>query len=48
MMATRGRGAPEQIDVEVGSVTESVVLSAHCPVWAVTVVGFGRDKKEEG
>jgi len=44
MMATRGRGAPEQIDVEVGSVTESVVLSAHCPVFAVTVVGFGRKK----
>ena len=42
MMATRGRGAPEQIDVEVGSVTERVVLSAHCPVFAVTVVGFGR------
>ncbi|HSM18659.1 MAG TPA: universal stress protein [Gemmatimonadales bacterium] len=44
MMATRGRGAPEQIDVEVGSVTERVILSAHCPVFAVTVVGFGRKK----
>ncbi|HEX5004404.1 MAG TPA: universal stress protein [Gemmatimonadales bacterium] len=42
MMATRGRGAPEEIDVEVGSVAERVVLSAHCPVFAVTVVGFAR------
>lgn len=42
MMATRGRGGPEEIGVEVGSVTERVVLSAHCPVFAVTVVGIGR------
>ncbi len=42
MMATRGRGAPVEIDVEVGSVTEQVALSAHCPVYAVTVVGSGR------
>ncbi len=41
MMATRGRGAPENIDVEVGSVTERVVQAAHCPVFAVTVVGLG-------
>jgi len=42
MMSTRGRGGPEEIGVEVGSVTERVVLSAHCPVFAVTVVGIGR------
>jgi nucleotide-binding universal stress UspA family protein len=42
MMATRGRGGPEEIGIEVGSVTEQVALSAHCPVFAVTVVGFGR------
>ena len=47
MMATRGRGGPEEIGVEVGSVTESVVLSAHCPVWAVTVVGIGRGTPKE-
>ncbi|MEZ4413960.1 MAG: universal stress protein [Gemmatimonadales bacterium] len=47
MMATRGRGGPEEIGVEVGSVTESVVLSAHCPVWAVTVVGIGRGQAKE-
>jgi nucleotide-binding universal stress UspA family protein len=46
-MATRGRGGPEEIGVEVGSVTESVVLSAHCPVWAVTVVGIGRGTPKE-
>ncbi|MEP7327003.1 MAG: universal stress protein [Gemmatimonadota bacterium] len=40
MMATRGRGAPEAIDIEVGSVTERVVHTAHCPVFAVTVVGL--------
>jgi nucleotide-binding universal stress UspA family protein len=44
MMATRGRGAPEQIDVEVGNVTEHVVQTAHCPVFAVTVVGFAREQ----
>ncbi len=41
MMATRGRGAPEVVDAEVGSVTEGVVESAPCPVFAVTVVGLG-------
>jgi len=41
-MATRGRDAPADIDVEVGSVTERVVQSAHCPVFAVTVLGFTR------
>jgi len=40
MMATRGRGAPTAIDTEVGSVTERVIQSAHCPVFAVTVLGF--------
>jgi nucleotide-binding universal stress UspA family protein len=40
MMATRGRGAPEDIGIEVGSVTDMVVQSAHCPVFAVTVLGF--------
>ncbi len=40
MMATRGRGAPETVDTEVGSVTEEVVQSAHCPVFAVTVLGL--------
>ncbi len=43
MLATRGRGAPEEIDVEVGSVAEQVVQTSHCPVFAVTVVGFNRD-----
>lgn len=43
VMATRGRGAPRDIDVEVGSVTDRVIHSAHCPVFAVTVVGFATD-----
>lgn len=43
VMATRGRGAPRDIDVEVGSVTDRVIHSAHCPVFAVTVVGFAAD-----
>jgi len=43
MLATRGRGAPEVIDVEVGSVADQVVQSADCPVFAVTVAGFPRD-----
>jgi len=47
MMATRGRGGPEEIGVEVGNVTERVVLSAHCPVFAVTVVGFGRGQPKD-
>lgn len=42
LMATRGRGGPEEIGVEVGSVAERVALSAHCPVFVVTVVGLGR------
>jgi len=42
MMATRGRGAPRDIDVEVGSVAEQVVQSAHCPAFIVTVVGYTR------
>ena len=42
IMATRGRGAPEELDVEVGSVTERVALSAHCPVLAITVVGIAK------
>jgi nucleotide-binding universal stress UspA family protein len=41
-MATRGRDAPADVGIEVGSVTERVVQSAHCPVFAVTVVGFTR------
>jgi nucleotide-binding universal stress UspA family protein len=40
MLATRGRGAPETVGIEVGSVTEEVVQSAHCPVFAVTVLGL--------
>ena len=40
MTATRGRGAPEDIDTEVGSVTDRVVQTAHCPVFAVTVLGL--------
>lgn len=48
MMATRGRGAPEDIDTEVGSVTDGVVQSAHCPVFAVTVVGFDPDTPADG
>lgn len=40
IMTTRGRGAPAAIDAEVGSVTERVIQSAHCPVFTVTVVGF--------
>jgi nucleotide-binding universal stress UspA family protein len=46
IMATRGRGAPEEVDVAVGSVTERVVLSAHCPVLAITVVGMAKGKRE--
>ncbi len=42
LMATRGRGAPEEIGIEVGSVTGRVVQSAHCPVFAVTVTGLAR------
>jgi len=42
MMATRGRGAPEESDVEVGSVAEHVVESAHCPVIAIAVRGLAR------
>ncbi len=42
MMATRGRGAPEEIGIEVGNVAEGVILSAHCPVFVWTVAGFGR------
>jgi len=41
MLATRGRGAPESVDVEVGSVTEQVLQEARCPVFVVTVVGLG-------
>jgi nucleotide-binding universal stress UspA family protein len=40
LMATRGRGAPEAPDAEVGSVTEQVVVLAACPVFAVTVLGI--------
>lgn len=39
LIATRGRGAPDEVGVEVGSVTDRVVQSAHCPVFAVTVRG---------
>ena len=42
MMATRGRGAPAEIDIEVGSVTDQLMQTAHCPVFAVTVMGFTR------
>ncbi len=42
MMATRGRGGPEEIGIEVGSVTERVALSAHCPVFTVTVTGLAK------
>jgi len=42
-MATRGRGAPRDLDIEVGSVTDRVIHSAHCPVFAVTVTGFNPD-----
>jgi hypothetical protein len=42
MMATRGRGAPEEVGIEVGNVAEGVILSAHCPVFVWTVAGFGR------
>jgi nucleotide-binding universal stress UspA family protein len=48
LMATRGRGAPEDVDTEVGSVTDRVVHSAHCPVFAVTVVGFTADSPAAG
>ena len=48
VMATRGRGAPRDIDVEVGSVTDRVIHSAHCPVFAVTVVGFNADAPGDG
>ncbi len=43
VMATRGRGAPEEIGVEVGSVIEQVVHSSHCPVFAVTVLGLAAE-----
>ena len=42
MLATRGRGAPEVVGTDVGSVTEAVVQSAHCPVFAVTVTGLAK------
>jgi nucleotide-binding universal stress UspA family protein len=42
MMATRGRGAPEEIDVKVGSVTDQLVQTAHCPVFTAKVLGFAR------
>jgi nucleotide-binding universal stress UspA family protein len=45
MIATRGRGASKQIDIEVGSVTDQLVLMAHCPVFAVTVLGFANGAK---
>lgn len=48
MMATRGRGAPATIDIEVGSVTDTVIQSAHCPVFAVTVQGFAADSPAPG
>jgi nucleotide-binding universal stress UspA family protein len=41
MIATRGRGAPENVDIEVGGVIDRVVQTAQCPVFAVTVLGFG-------
>jgi len=47
MMATRGRGAPEEVDIEVGSVAEHVVRTAHCPVFAVTVVGLADEADSE-
>jgi len=48
VMATRGRGAPREIDIEVGSVTDRVIHSSHCPVFAVTVVGFNADAPGDG
>jgi nucleotide-binding universal stress UspA family protein len=42
MVATRGRGTPEEIDVEVGSVTDQLVRTAYCPLFTVTVMGFTR------
>jgi nucleotide-binding universal stress UspA family protein len=45
MIATRGRGAPKEIDIEVGSVTDQLVQTAHCPVFAVTVLGFANGAK---
>jgi nucleotide-binding universal stress UspA family protein len=42
MIATRGRGAPEKMDIEIGSVTGRLVQTARCPVFAVTVLGFPR------
>jgi nucleotide-binding universal stress UspA family protein len=45
MIATRGRGAPKEIDIEVGSVTDQIVQTAHCPVFAVTVLGFANGAK---
>jgi nucleotide-binding universal stress UspA family protein len=48
VIATRGRGAPQDIDVEVGSVTDRVIHSAHCPVFAVTVVGFNAASPGDG
>ncbi len=44
MMATRGRGAPQDVDTEVGSVTEQVVRTSHCPVFAVTVLGLAEER----
>jgi nucleotide-binding universal stress UspA family protein len=42
MMATRGRGAPEEIDVKVGSVTDQLVQTAQCPVFTAKVLGHAR------
>jgi nucleotide-binding universal stress UspA family protein len=46
--ATRGRGAPEDIDTAVGSVADRVVQTAHCPVFAVTVLGLADGRPTAG
>lgn len=47
VMATRGRGAPAEVGIEVGGVTDEVIQSAHCPVFAVTVLGLERAEPVE-
>jgi nucleotide-binding universal stress UspA family protein len=48
MMATRGRGAPEEIGVNVGSVTDELVQTARCPVFTAKVLGLAREDAEGG
>ena len=39
-----GLRLPEDLDAEVGAVADTVVQSAHCPVFVVTVVGLAADQ----